>query len=79
MTVLQDTPPPYLPTGEAQHGLHHGHPLPVLQRIEGTVVLQGRQVLLLPRGRHLSRQLGLHLMWSGGKTSGVTLLWGYAM
>ena len=34
----------YLSVGKAYHGLHHGYTLSVLQRIEGTVVLQRRKV-----------------------------------
>lgn len=51
----------YLPVGEAQHGLHHGHALPVLQRVEGAVVLQGRKVLFPPGRCHLPHHVGLHL------------------
>lgn len=54
-------PGSYLSVGKAQHGLHHGRALPVLQRVEGAVVLQGGKVLLPPGGRHLSHHFSLHL------------------
>lgn len=38
----------YLCLRVAEHGLQHGYSLAVLQRIEGTVVLQGGLVLLPP-------------------------------
>lgn len=53
---------PYLSVREAHHGLHHGHALPVLQSVEGAVVLEGRQVLLPPGGHHLLHNFGLHLI-----------------
>lgn len=52
----------YLSLGEAQHGLHHGHALPVLQRVEGAVVLKGREVLFPPGSCHLLHHLRLHLL-----------------
>jgi hypothetical protein len=52
----------YLSTGKAYHGLHHGHPLSVLQPIEGAVVLKGRQVLFPPCSCHLFPNFGLHLI-----------------
>lgn len=51
----------YLSVGKAYHGLHHGYTLSVLQRIEGTVVLQRRKVLLPPRRSHLFHNLSLCL------------------
>ena len=59
----------YLSVGEAYHGLHHGHALSVLQRVEGTVVLKGRKVLLPPCSRHLLHNIGLHLRRGGRKMS----------
>ena len=48
--------------GKAYHGLHHGHLLSVLQRVEGTVVLKGGEVLLPPGRGHLFSNFGLYLV-----------------